>query len=45
MFTLFLGDTTLGAECDRRGSAELLPAITTPSQPDGHAGDRALCGV
>jgi hypothetical protein len=27
-FTLFLGDTTLGAECDRRASAVPLPSIT-----------------
>jgi hypothetical protein len=29
MFTLFLGDTTLGAECDRRASAVPLSSITT----------------
>ena len=38
---MFLGDTTLGAECDRRASAEPLPVITTSYQPDGHTGDRA----
>jgi hypothetical protein len=41
MFTLFLGDTTLGAECDRRASAEPLSGITTSYQPDGRTGDRA----
>ena len=44
MFTLFLGDTTLGAECARHARAEPLSAITTSYQPDGRTGDPALAG-